>query len=513
MPDAPLQDQIQTYRKVVWRWKWYLVVPTVLAVAVTVPVVMSLPPVYQSTTLIMIEPQKVPAEFVKPTITVPVEERLKTISQQVLSRTRLERIIDEFKLYQDESGPESPQWLSAVFSWFGVRPRELDDAKPLKLDLVERMRKNTTIGVTGGNSFSISYSGADPVQVRDVTNKLASLFIEENLKVREEQAEGTAEFLESELERVKTKLEEQENEVRAFKQRYMGELPGQLDANLRTLDRLQNEKNSLDEQMRSAQERYDALRQLELLEVDPLSGKGAPTGPLEMRLQTLKNRYNELLRKYKDDYPDVVSVKKEITQLEAEAEAKRSSDQAGNQHEETDQTEALSPRDEMAPVIAGIKDRRNEVVKQIRLYQERVDNTFLREQQLTMILRDYENINKGYQGLLEKRQNARIAESLERRQKGEIFRVLDPADLPERPYKPNRLKLIAIGCLFGLGLGMGLAFLREQLDGSIQDESELIRTTRLPVLGVIPFIAAKPVKRDRGPRPIVPLSRKSRASL
>lgn len=519
MADASWQDQADLYRQLLWRRKWYVVIPALVVAAVTIPVVMSLPSLYQATTLIMVEPQKVPEEFVRATVTVPIQDRLKTISQQVLSRTRLERVIDEFSLYQDpltaaETSPwlvVAARWFEQLRSWAGYPPSRSIEGKLDKLSLVERMRANIAITVTGGSTFSITYTGEDPGVVQQVTNKLASLFIDESLKVREEQAEGTAEFLESELERVKKKLEGQESELRAFKQRYMGELPSQLDANLRTLDRLQMEKIALDEQLRDAKERFEVMSQIDLFGLSNTEDVGS-IGPTDSRLDALKGRLSELLRTYKEDYPDVVVLRREIAQLEADLERQQAEAPPKIATREPVLKIQKAPEDEISSTIASLKVRSEEVTKDIQRYQERVDNTFLREQQLSVILRDYDTISKTYQGLLDKRQNARIAENLERRQKGEIFRILDPAELPERPFKPNRRLLIALGCLLGLGAGVGLAVLREQLDPSIRSERDLVQaTTGIPLLSVIPLVLTVPPAARHAPRAIPPPSIRARS--
>ncbi len=450
-------------------------------------------------------------------MTVPIQDRLKTISQQVLSRTRLERVIDEYALYQDLTAA-SPQWLviarrwvGKVRGWFGYESIDLVDGVPDKLSLVERMRATIAISVTGGSTFSITYTGEEPRVVQQVTNKLATLFIDENLKVREEQAQGTGQFLESELERVKDKLEEQESELRSFKQRYMGELPSQLDANLRTLDRLQMEKIALDQQLRSAKERFEVMSQIELFGLSNTE-EVESVGPPDTRLRTLKSRLTELSRTYKNDHPDVVVLRREIAQLEAELERQQAEQPPKLETRKPILKVQKAPEDEISSTIASLKQRSAEVTKESERYQQRVDNTFLREQQLVIILRDYETISKTYQGLLDKRQNARIAENLERRQKGEIFKILDPAELPERPFKPNRRLLIALGCLLGLGAGIGLAFLREQLDPSIRSEKDLVQaTTGIPLLSVIPFVLTVPSRARPRPKAIRPPSIKARS--
>ncbi|MEO6665808.1 MAG: Wzz/FepE/Etk N-terminal domain-containing protein, partial [Nitrospiria bacterium] len=437
-PHLGPRDLLIGYADAVRRRKWSFLLPAVVLIGLTIPIVLTLPPVYKSTTLIMVEAQKVPQEFVKTTVSAPIEDRLKTISQQILSRTRLERVIEEFGLDR----PRERRSEGRIARWLdGWRaPAKPEAGRRVSLAVVEGMQRQIDINVKGGSTFSVSYMGEDPEMVMNVTNKLASLFIEENLKVREEQAEGTAEFLESELQQVKTRLESQEEELRTFKERYTGELPGQLDTNLRTLDRLQTERQRLQDSLRFAEDRY-ALFTQQLAAGLPEGERTAPT--LSLHLQSLRVKLANLRTEYKDEYPDIAALKKEIAEVEAELAA-RQNDTAGVPGKPGDY--GTLQAGEQQREIKLIKQRQQAVGDQIREYEKRVDRTPLREQQLTQVLRDYENTRKSYQALLDKRQDARIAESLERRQKGEIFRVLDPANYPERPFKPNRL-LLVLGCL------------------------------------------------------------------
>src|SRR5574341_2614240 len=208
MAQPAKQDAVSEWIEILRRRRWSFAIPTVLISVLTVPIVLSLPATYRSSTLILVEAQKVPEEFVKPTVTTEVEDRLHSITQQILSRTRLERVIEEFGLYRPHENaagaPSGSEAGGAGLSWSGAVP----------LAVVEQMKQNIQIVVNDGkegNTFSISYQGDDPDTVMRVTNRLATLFIEENLKVREEQAEGTSEFLENELQRMKGELETQES--------------------------------------------------------------------------------------------------------------------------------------------------------------------------------------------------------------------------------------------------------------------------------------------------------------
>src|SRR5579864_534805 len=210
---------LMDYWEIFLRRKWWVLVPAIVVSIAVLAVSLKLPKQYKSETLILVDPQKVPSEYVKATISGDVTDRLQTISQEILSRTRLQKIIDQFGLYKDKSAVQE--------------------------DIVEMMHKDITLdivtdrGRTGVGGFKISYVGSSPALAQQVTSQIASLFIEENLKVREQQAEGTDEFIESQLEKARQKLQEQEKKVQQFKGRYMGSLPEQEQTSLQLLGQFQ----------------------------------------------------------------------------------------------------------------------------------------------------------------------------------------------------------------------------------------------------------------------------------
>ena len=497
MAQPASQESMFHYLEILIRRRWAVIVPAVVISGLTVPIVFSIPATYQSTTLILVEAQKVPETLVRTTVTTPIEDRLQAISQQILSRTRLQRVIEKFNLYQSND-PTSEGWIAKW--WMRLRsdrPPESSSA-PVTLDHVERLRRNIDIQVPRGRNpgsiISIAFVGDDPRTVMDVTNELASLFIEENLRVREAQAEGTTEFLENELQQMKVQLEAHEEALRSFKERSMGELPEQLDTNLRTLDRLQIERQMLENSLKNAEDRYaDLNRQLTS---DTLGGGDSPA-TVAGRLQALRIRLAYLRTEYTEEYPDIVLLKKEIAAVETElaAQATTSTPPAMPGGGAVNARLAEQRRE-----IQTIRQRQQVVVAQINDYEKRVERTPHREQELAMVLRDYENVQRGYQALLGKRQEAKIAESLERRQKAEIFRILDPANFPERPYQPNRVFLIMLGMAGGLAAGIGLAVFREQLDASIKTEADLVEaSTGIPVLAVVPFVTPSGAKKTMPP--------------
>lgn len=509
----------QDYIEIILRRKWWLIFALFLGTILAALYSYSLPPVYRSSTLILVEPQKIPTAYVSPTVTSTLQERLGTISQQILSRTNLERIILQFGLYGQER-----RNAAGVFDRLVQRLKSLTNldvekiftqfdlpktAEPVPLEtLVERVRKNIEVTVIGGgNAFSVSYEGRDPLTAMKVTNTLASLFIEENLKIREQQAEGTSEFLESQLAEAKRQLEKQEQALKEFKEIHMGALPGQMDANLRTLDRLQLELQTVNDALRTAEERKSALTRfkLEMKNIDEalksiadVTGTplGAGTDPTTPHVARLKEELTRLQTQFTDNYPDIVLLKKQISEAEAQmgkagapqtpapapSPASRQGDGIGAQPLNLYSTELLTLNSE----VESLKRRRERVAAQIKEYEMRVETTFNNEQTLLNLTRDYETSQRNYQALLDKRLNAKISENLEKRQKGEQFRILDPANLPQKPYKPDRRKIILLGSLLSAAMGVGGILLQEFLRPSFRKPEDFNGTIDLPVLAAIP---------------------------
>jgi polysaccharide chain length determinant protein (PEP-CTERM system associated) len=463
------------YLMMALRHRWWIIIPTILCFAASVGLTFMLPKSYRSSTLILVDPQKVPEEYVRTAVTGSVEDRMSTIRQEVMSRTLLQRIIDEFHLYQNK---------------IGKTPSE---------EIIEGMRKQITVDTVRGrgvDAFTISFVGDDPVSTMNVTNKLASLFIEENLKIREQLVEGTADFLTVELKQVKERLEAQERSISDYKQRYMGSLPVQMEANLRTLDRLQFRLQSINTTLREAEERNLYLSQIP----PPSVGSTVPTvmtptlrDPRIDQLLLLRRQLADLQAEYTGNYPDIAITKQKIEQLEAElrTSAPSSDNTAPTERPTAGRTPGRStagptPPSPILQEIARLQEQQQTTMEQIKEYEKRVEETPKREQELANLMRDYDNTKRIYDTLSNKADNAKISENLEKRQKGEQFRIIDPANLPQQPFKPNIPMVLAMGLLVGLGVGVTIVISIEQLDTSIKKAEELEEQFGLPVLGVLP---------------------------
>lgn len=492
MTDRIFQDSLE----IALRRRWYVIIPFVVSVTASVILCFVLPKLYKSTTLILVEQQKVPEDYVKSSVTVGIEERLNTIQQQIMSRSLLQSVIDEFGLYKIEKDRMSAD------------------------EIVDLMRKHIVVDVVRGvrniDAFSITYEGDNPKTVMQVTNKLAALFIEANLKDREEFVQATSAFLDTELNGVRANLVAQETKIREFKQKYMGELPEQIMTNLRTLDRLQLEQQTVHEALSKDKEfRADLLeKNSQIVALPPDQAKTAALreiNPVHVRLSQLRSDLSDLRLRYTDKFPDVIRIKKEIADLEERLKADGSGTEgplngktkkSGGPNKETAVADATLPNDlqtqfnQLDVEILRLEAKQKQIAEQIKEYEDRVEKAPLHEQQMLSLIRDYEITKQNYQSLLDKKLNAKISENLEKRQKGEQFRVLDVADLPKKPYKPDQFKLILLGIIGGLGGGGGLAYLREMTDVSFNKAEDVETILRFPVLASIPNIG-KSLKRER----------------
>jgi len=479
---------IDDYMEILRRRIWYIVIPFLVILIGTVLYATFAPKLYKASTLVLVTPQKVPESFVQSTVTSRIEERLQSISQEVMSRTRLELIIDEFHLYVKES------------------------KKLTREEVVELMQKDIKVELPRKDKdekgyFTISYIGKDPNTVTTIANRLSSLFIEENLRFREQQAVGTTEFLNSELTAKKAKLEELEAAVTQYKRHHMGELPEQRDTNLKISEQLQNQYQRVGENLRAAQDRklflQKQLTDLEMPITSPdtmATGKNSRISSSSTALtysssnpqvtgtySSLKDSYakqlEELRSKYTENHPDVIVIKKKLADLEFKKDTDTYSVKSDPRYKELKNQLTMTDIE-----IKRFQGEEASLGAQINRYRGRIENVFSREQEMASLNREYENTKDAYNQLLKKSQDAQQAEHLERRQKGEQFRVVDPARIPEKPFSPDIPKVLLIGFVLSIGCGFGSAIVREQLDRSFHDAGDVEVTLGLRVLATIPKI-------------------------
>ena len=453
------------------RRKWIGILVAMLPLTAGISIIMALPDLYQSTALVMIERQQVPEAFVRPTVTSQLEIRLQTISQEILSRSRLESLITRFNLY--------PDMRTAASSEQAVDRMRND----IRLEL--KASDNNRVGTT--TAFALSYRGRDPQIVAQVTNTLASFYIEENLRARERQATGTAEFLRVQLSDAKKRLDEQEARVSALRRRYLGQLPQQMQGNLATLDSLNQQlRINTDNQVRLA-ERRDQLN-TQLAQARAVSGDETD----EMRLARLRRELATLRVKYTDLWPDIVRIKDEIATIEKQMAEPKTKAPAKAPLPPTPEVMRVQEAIQMVETELKLaKADEQRIRRSIDAYQTRVENTPKSEQEFLEMTRDYDATRELYQTLSKRYDEALLAESMEQRQKGEQFRVLDSALPSSVPTAPKRSRLLLACIAVSLALGAGAVVLAEMLDTSFHSSDDLRAYTTVPVLVSIPRIVTQ----------------------
>jgi succinoglycan biosynthesis transport protein ExoP len=497
--DAPVFLSLEDYWAIAVRRRWWILLPLFLVWAAVWGGSWFLPAKYQSESLILIEQQKVPDQYVVPNVNTNLQQRLQNLTEQILSRTRLQDTIDRLHLYPRHGG------LSTG-------------------DPVEQMRNDINIELVSApdhpgeyTAFKMRYSAGSPELAQRVNSELTSLFIAENVNVQRQLSENTTDFLEAQLADARASMAEQEAKVAAFKSKHLGELPTQLESNMQILAGLQN-------QLQSAQQTMDAARQQKLyLEsllqqyhsadtslggVNPMGGSPRTLDEMRLTLQDLRSRYTDV-------HPDVIALKQKIAQAE-QLKKQRESEFAANQKDGTTaggvdtaalpDTQGGSPSPMMQVQsqlkanqleISNIQKHEKELESQISRYQARLNLTPETEQELTSISRGYEESKTNYNSLLQKQMQSQLATSLEHRQQGEQFRVIDPPSLPKKPRAPNHLWFSWGGLLAGISVGLGLTILLELTNVCVRQEKDLEGIVPVSILVGIPHLSTPSEERDR----------------
>jgi succinoglycan biosynthesis transport protein ExoP len=451
-----------------------LVLISVALSAAAVVLIALLPDVYQATTTILVDPQKIPEKYVASTVTSDPNDHLNTLKQQVLSTSRLQEIIDRDHLF-----PTLRRTMS----------RE---------EVLDYMRRKIKIELKQGSdqglsSFTITYEDRDRTAVAVIANQLAASFVDWNLQVRQQQATDTTQFLSSELEQAKRSLEQQESQLEAFKLQHVGSTPDQLDGNLQTISRLQTQLQSNADAISRLDEERIMLTQARppiTADVASLSERDR----LMLDKHRLETELSKLRREFTDTYPDVVLVKGQLQSVTARLAA-MPAPSADNNSQYDSVTQAR-----LTVITKELERHRNQqtaLEQAISSYQSKVDSVPVLETQLTELTRNYETSRQNYQSLLDKRMSAGMSQDLERRQQAEHFIVLDEAKTPEKPIRPRRM-LLMLGATMGsllltLVAILGTHLLLGRIDSEAQLRSLLPET--VPVLGTIPPIVSQAERR------------------
>lgn len=481
-----LQDCLTIAR----RRRWWLILPLFIGWALVMSAAWFITPRYRSETVIIVEQQKVPEQYVVPNVANDLQQRLQSMTEQILSRTRLLGIINNFHLYSKDHKSTDEDSLVK---------RMRDD---IKIDLVQAPGRPWEL-----SAFKISYSAPTAVLAQQVTNELSSLFIAENLRSRQQLSEDTTQFLENELEVARKNLADQEDRLREFKSKYLGELPEQLQTNIQILSglqaRLQAATEALDQANQQKLYLESLLNQYKTFRTQfatkPNDSIASPA-TLDEELNRLRTQLADLSVRDTPRHPDVLRLKHQIAvteKLKEELQANLKPETVGDTDlgpaKSLSDLQAISPMLQIEGQVKSnrleIENRKQEVRRleqQIELYQTHLNLTPVREQQLSAITRDHEQSRTNYESLLNKKMQSQMATSLEKHQEGEQFRIIDPPNLPNKPYSPDRFKLGLLGLLFGLLLSLGLTTFIENTDDRIYSDPDLQSITPAPVLVAIP---------------------------
>jgi polysaccharide biosynthesis transport protein len=488
------------------RRRWYLILPAFACWAVAWAGSWLVQSTYQSDALILVEQQKVPEQYVVPNVTVNLQDRLQSMTQQILSRTRLQSTVNRFHLYETHRQ--------------GLFARAEDPIEQMRNDIkIELVEAPGHPGQL--TAFKIRYSAGSPQLAQQVNSELTSLFIDENLKSQQQLSESTTSFLQTQLAEARAKLEEQEAKVRAFKAQHFGNLPTQVESNVQILSGLQTQLQSTQHAIDAASQQKLYLESLQqeyqTVQASLDNGNSTDASPdtLNRDLSDAREKLQEARLRYTEDHPDVVKLKDRVARLEklkqdtdaaiaaAEKPQKPATDvdpgaAANVQRGATSammqvQSQLKANRLE----IENYRQRAQKIESDIAVYQARLNLTPATEQELADISRGYEESKLNYNSLLQKQNQSQLATSLEQRQQGEQFHILDPPSLPARPSSPNHLIISMGGLALGLGMGAALVALLELINVRVRHEKDLEDVIPLKVLVGIPHLDVPGEDRSR----------------
>lgn len=459
----------------------YLILPAIFFSVAALGLSFFIAPRYISQTLVLIEQQKVSEDYVKPVIAADLDARLASMKEQILSRSRIQPIIERFNLFPGEK-------MDARVD----ETRKDIDIKPIHSEI---SRAN---GLPG---FFILFTAGDPRTAQQVCSEITSLFVGEDLKSREQSAQGTTDFLESQLSEAKSNLDTQDAKLAEFQRKYVGKLPGQQAPNMEMLTTLNTQLQASTQQLSRMEQ--DRAYQQSLLSQQQ-SARDAVGAPIvtavpderQAQLAALQAQEADLAARYTPDYPDVISTRRKIAELKRAIQTKP----AGSTPGAPKSAESIGIQQLRAALLAsdaGINAKRAEVAQiqgNTRMYQDRISSSPLVEEEYKALTRDYDTAKKFYDDLLAKMNESKMATSLQRRQQGEQFSLMDAANLPDSPSYPKRPIFGVGGFVLGLILGALLSALLEYRNTAIRNEDDVYAFLQLNTLIAIERVGDRPMQ-------------------
>lgn len=491
---------VQDYAGILKRRIWLILGSAFALLGLGIGLSFVIPPQFESQTLVIVQQQKVPEDYVKPAVNEDLNARLASMKEQILSRSRLEPIIERYGL-------------------FAGAKNTLDD----RVELTRKAIAIKTIasGTNRVPGFSITYKAQSARIAQQVCADITSLFVSENLNAREQSAEGTTAFLSQQLADAKRGLDDQDAKLAAFQRKYIGRLPGQEQSNLNTLQALTTQLDAATQSLNRMQQDETFLAALvaqqtsDFQRVDPPNAVSPDA--LETQLKALRAQKQELEALYTPDHPDVISLSRKIADLEkeiAKAAAHPTPAVGNSSSPRADPPQLQQSKAQLRAIRQSISTQKQEqarIEQQVRVYQGRIESSPSIEAEFKQVTRDHETALQFYNSLLSKMNESSMATNLERRQQGEQFQVLDAANLPEAPNFPKPPVFAGGGFAAGLFLGLLMAAVLEYRDTSVRSERDILAFTNLPTLALISYIDDVP--RVRTPRRLLTLFHRTRGAL
>jgi len=460
------------YFDILKRRIWSLLIPAVLIFILALILAFSLPAVYKSTATILIEEQDIPANYVVTTVTSYAEQRLQTINQRIMSSPKLLEIINRFNLYADKK----EKWTTDEILY---KMREDISLTPISVDVTDRRTGRPTMATI---AFTLSYEGKDsPEKIHQVANLITSRFLSENIQLRKRQTTEASTFLEKEMELVKVKFTKIDAGIAEFKEKNINSLPELFQVNMQSLNNIEQNIERLNEQLKVLRERKSSLETQIFAIVSESESQD------KIRLDQLRLALVNLRINFSEKYPDLIKVKLEIAELEERIKKSKRSENS----EREDNPLYITFSSQLSGInaeIDSVKRHIKELEEKNDNYRKRIEATPGVEKQLKHLFAEQVNTKLKYEDLMAKLMEARVAQGLEKEQKGERFTLIDPPMVPEKPFKPNRVAIILIGLVLGMGAGVGAASLHEFSDQSVYKVEALFSATSFPVLAEIPEI-------------------------
>ncbi|HYU47531.1 MAG TPA: Wzz/FepE/Etk N-terminal domain-containing protein [Terriglobales bacterium] len=489
------------YLAIVRRRLKVILIPALLAPLAGFLVSYAFPSKYTSQSLVLVEGQRVPDNYVKPVITSDFTQRIATLQQQVLSANRLRPMVERLGVTKAE---EQSKVIGGIQSNMTVQPV----IAAITSGNVGKKGKPSanSVPVPG---FNVGYTDSDPNRAQQICNEMTSLILEENLRTRAEVAQGTTDFLTRQLEDAKRDLDQQDAKLAAFKRQYMGQLPGDADNNVRILMSMNSQLDATTQTLSRAQQDKAYTESMLSQQLAAWKSAQSSTNPqtLQQQLDAQQSQLLQLQARYTPDHPDVIKTKADIAEVQKRLNQVNAAAANPSATDTSDKSSAAEPPEirqlrlqvhQYQNVIEQATGDQKRLQSQINLYQSRTAMSPGIEEQYKLLTRDYDNAQSFYRDLLAKKSSSVMATSMENQQQGEQMRILNPASLPDAPSFPNRPLFAGGGLGAGLALGIVLAIWLEVRDKAIRTEKDAAIAMDLPLLVSVPWVGDGDQASDNG---------------